>query len=521
MYYKYIVAITLGLFFGLIIAFTANFSTEIFLVSLLLSVSNFLVHKFTKRSFGVYKSQIPTILTFFFLILSLGILFGQLNLSSSLSRESEFQNAISHQNDFSGIISNVSISQNSQNFTLNIEDENFKQDIFKIKITTSLFPLYKAGDKILVTGKIKTENIILPNLEQNNKSFDSQIKNKLSGINGETSFPKIQIVSQNSSGNILYKLENIKTQFVKILEKDTNIDTAALSAGTLLGDSSLLSKEDINDFRIAGISHIIVLSGFNITILIFILIYIFSLLNLRLFWRVTLSIFSIIFFILFVGAGASIVRAGIMGSTLLLASLYGRQYVARQALFISAFVMMILNPEIALSDVSFHLSFLATLGILYLVPIFNNYKILNLDKIENKFIKKIFFSISEILKVTLAVQLMVMPYTIFTFGKISIFGIFANILAVPFVPTVMLFSVLIILFSFFANFISVFFGYVSYIFCEFIFSVARFISHLPFSQIEFSISTFSLFVIYVVLFLLINFETNRQKIKSHNEKIEK
>lgn len=305
-----------------------------------------------------------------------------------------------------------------------------------------------------------------------------------------------------------------------------SLDAAALSAGTTLGDSSLFVREDINAFRVSGLSHIIVLSGFNITILIFVLIYIFSQLNLKLFWRVTLSIFSIICFIIFVGGGPSLVRAGIMGGVLLIASLSGRQYIARQALFLSAFFMMIFNPKIALYDVSFHLSFLATLGILYLVPIFDNYKFFQRDKntdsesekIKNKFLKNILSSILEILKVTLAVQIIVLPYIMFVFGKVSILSLLANILVVPFVPSIMLLSVLVIFFSFFANFVSIFLGYISYLLCEYIFIIARFIASLPFSQIENYISPVTLFLLYLILFLFIYFESVRQKIKSYLNK---
>ena len=96
-------------------------------------------------------------------------------------------------------------------------------------------------------------------------------------------FPKIKVVSENVSGNIFYKFENIKNNFLNILQKDMSLDAAALSAGTTLGDSSLFVREDINAFRVSGLPHIIVLSGFNITILNFVLIYIFSRFNLKLF----------------------------------------------------------------------------------------------------------------------------------------------------------------------------------------------------------------------------------------------
>ncbi|MFO0743969.1 MAG: ComEC/Rec2 family competence protein [Candidatus Paceibacterota bacterium] len=527
MYYRYIVAITSGLFLGLIISYKLDFSTEIFFVSLILIFINFLIYKFQKRSFGVYKSFVPILVLVFFIGTALGILLGQYDLSYDLEKKNNFQNYISQKNDFEGMVSNVSISQSSQKFILNVNDET---EIFKIKIITGLFPKYNSGDMISVSGKVSDGDVVLPDITQSKKSFNVKDKDDLLDIDGEMAFPKIKFVSESVSGNVFSKLENTKNNFLNILEKDIPLDAAALSAGTTLGDSSLFTKEDINAFRVSGLSHIIVLSGFNITILIFVLIYIFSLFRLRLFWRVTLSIFSIIFFILFVGGGPSLVRAGIMGGVLLIASLFGRQYIAKQALFVSAFFMMIANPKIALYDVSFHLSFLATFGILYLVPIFDNYRFFQKDKNDkieynlsenksekdkNKFSKKIWDSILEILKVTLAVQIMVLPYIMFVFGKVSIFSLIANILVVPLVPVIMLLSVLILFFSFFANFISIFLGWVSYLFCEYIFIIARFIFTLPFSQVENYISGLTLFLLYLILFLFIYFENFRQKINSY------
>ena len=523
MYYRHIVALTLGLFSGLLVAFKLDFSTEIFFVSLVLILVNILVYKFSKRSFGVYKSVVPILISVLFAGVALGIILGQLNLSSTLERGDNFQDYISQQNDFDGVVSDVSISQSSQQFILNINDET---ETFKLKVVTGLFPKYFSGEKVSVSGKVTEGGVVLPDIVQNKKSFNIKDKDSLLSIDGEMAFPKIKIVSDNDSGNIFSRAENVKNNFVNILQRDVSLDAAALSAGTTLGDSSLFTREDINAFRVSGLSHIIVLSGFNITILIFVLIYIFSQFNLKLFWRVTLSIFSIVCFIIFVGGGPSLVRAGIMGSVLLIASLSGRQYIAKQALFLSAFFMMIFNPKIALYDVSFHLSFLATLGILYLVPIFDNYKFFQKDKIDDKellkdknnFLKNILSSILEILKVTLAVQIVVLPYIMFVFGKISVFSLIANILVVPLVPAIMLLSVLIIFFSFFANFVSIFLGYISYVLCEYIFIIARFIFSLPFSQIENYISGATLFSLYLILFFLIYFESVRQKIKSYLNK---
>ena len=88
-----------------------------------------------------------------------------------------------------------------------------------------------------------------------------------------------------------------------------------------------------------------------------------------------------------------------MGAFALISNLYGRQYVAKQTLFISAFIMMCINPYIALYDISFHLSFLATFAIIFYLPIFEEYDFIqkindnilgNKNKFLRKFLKDIF-----------------------------------------------------------------------------------------------------------------------------------
>jgi len=199
-----------------------------------------------------------------------------------------------------------------------------------------------------------------------------------------------------------------------------------------------------------------------------------------------------------------------MGGVLLLANISGQQYVAKQALFLSALLMMILNPKIAVYDISFHLSFLATFGILYLLPIFDEYKFFSQERFKNKFAKNLL----EIFKLTLAVQILVSPYIIFKFSNLSLFGIVGNLLVVPVIPIIMFLAFLIILFSFLPG-LSIFFGYLSFIFSKYIFLVVEFISSFSFSKLDFSISSLEMFLIYFLIIFYISFEKKRIKIQKY------
>ena len=532
MYQKYFIGSTIGIFLGICFAYLLNFSTQVFVVSFVICIVNLLIYKFSKRSFGVYKSETPIFLFMLFIFISIGILLGQYSLAKDISRRENFIEFISRNKNFTGQVVQIDKKEKSQSLiVLHSETTNSKTNKYKIRVGTSLFPEYKVGDIVKIEGKIDTENVLLPEVKDKiNNSFDISLYNNVKDIDGQMSFPKIIKVSDGSNieSNVFYKifcsLQNYKNKFVASLDKVSTREVSSLVSGVLLGDASLFSQDDIDAFRSAGLSHIIVLSGFNITVLIFFLVSIFLNLNIRLRVRVILSIVSIFFFIIFVGAGPSIVRAGIMGSVLLLASLFHRQYVARQALFLSAFVMMIINPKIAPYYVSFHLSFLATIGILYLVPILDNVKLFSKYKYENLLDKKLsvkenfYKNILEIIKVTLAVQILVLPYIMYTFGKISIFTLLANVLVLPVVPIVMLLGFFVITFSFLFIPLAKLLSLLTLIICKYIFIVARVVADLPFANLDINLSLMSLTILYLLIFSFVLFENKYRKINNYINK---
>lgn len=502
---SFIVSATIGLFIGICLAYSIDFSTQVFLVSLVLGIINFLIYKFNKRSFGVYKSETPIFLSILFLFISFGILLGQNSLSKDISQEKKFNDFISQKDDFIGVIYDVKNTEKSQQLFIHLNETDFK-----IKIIAGRFPIYKIGQVLSIQGDIKDNSIVLPEVTNGlNKSFDVSIHDSLKDIDGEIAFPKMKVLGIEEG--FIYKIKNLKNRFVEILDEVSPRSVAALSAGTTLGDESLFSKEDLDSFRTASLSHIIVLSGFNITILILFFSGLFLLLRVRLKWRIFFTILAIIIFIVFVGLSTSIIRAAIMGSILLLANISGRQYVAKQALFISAFIMMLISPKIAPYDISFHLSFLATAGILYLVSLFDKYKFFKKENYKNSFTKYIL----DFFKVTLAVQIFVLPYIMYTFGTVSVFGIIANILVVPFVGVVMLLALLIIISYFIFPLIAQMFSMISFICCKYIFSVANFFSSFSFSKINSTISISTLIILYLLLVFLIYFENKRFKIKKY------
>jgi len=129
-----------------------------------------------------------------------------------------------------------------------------------------------------------------------------------------------------------------------------------------------------------------------------------------------------------IGAPASAVRAGIMAGLLLLAQKVGRLRGAGQTIVFAAAAMLLFNPLLLKSDVGFQLSFLATLSIVYLKPILDQWT----QKWPNPYCLK------DVLTMTLAAQLGTLPLLIFHFGRLSLISPLANLMIVPFLPAIML-----------------------------------------------------------------------------------
>ncbi|MEJ2601096.1 MAG: ComEC/Rec2 family competence protein, partial [Anaerolineales bacterium] len=146
---------------------------------------------------------------------------------------------------------------------------------------------------------------------------------------------------------------------------------ASLMAGILLGVETGIPGPVQQAFQATGTSHIIAISGFNITILagLFSTLFVKLLGKRRRYLAAGLSAAAIGLYTIRVGAEAAVVRAALMGALALFARQVGRQQDGLNSLGLVAALMALANPNI-LWDVGFQLSFMATLGlVLYAEPL--------------------------------------------------------------------------------------------------------------------------------------------------------
>ncbi len=271
-----------------------------------------------------------------------------------------------------------------------------------VRVSTDIYPGYEFGDTLELNGRLEDGRIYKPEIS------------------------KIEYGAPFYT-SLYRKIFDAKNVFLESINRSVLEPNASFINGILVGERSAIPQSLKDAFRKTGIIHILAISGYNVTIvvsLIYGLLLIF-LRRSRAFWFAILGIFI---FTILTGASASVVRSAIMGSLVLLAHKEGRLYSNGQALTFTAAIMVALDPLVIQEDIGFLLSFAATLGMLYLVPILT------------KYVRKIpeFYGAKEAALTTTSAQIMVLPLLLFFFGSISPISILVNILVLPLIPLAML-----------------------------------------------------------------------------------
>ncbi|MFA6476238.1 MAG: ComEC/Rec2 family competence protein [Candidatus Paceibacterota bacterium] len=364
------------------------------------------------------------------------------------------------------------------------------------------FTNYSYGDKVELVGKIERPQNFLTD---QNTVFDYQNYLLVRGIEQTVYQPKLKIISRSNGSAVKTSLYSLKNNFLANLRRALPEPSASLAGGLILGDKGGLGKKTEDEFRKAGVSHIIVLSGYNITIVAESVLYFFAWLTPAFSWL--LSIGSIFLFVLMTGGEAAAVRSAVMGAIALIARRYGRTYDAGVALIVAGFLMVLWNPRLLAFDLGFQLSFLATLGLIYLSPVVEFFinKITGLvrSRISGSLEKRLLTSpapepvrnatssepevvfrtgfwsgLKELICTTTGAQLAVYPWLLYKMGNASLIGFIANIFILPPIPIAMFLSFLTGITGFLSNFLSLLISYPTYFFLAYILKMAHIFASL-------------------------------------------
>jgi competence protein ComEC len=354
------------------------------------------------------------------------------------------------------------------------------------------YPEFYYGDRLQVSGII-----VKP------EPFDGFLYDQYLAMKGvSATFIRLNHLKFIKEDNLflspIYKLKKIIISFVSRIIPEPH---ASFLNGLLFGAKDGLPENIASAFQVTGLTHIIAISGYNITLIIIIVLFLFGFIPKN--YRLILSAIFIVVFTLFVGPEASVVRASVMGIIMLLAIYTGRSAQIFNTLLITAFLMVIYNPRVLIYDVGFQLSFLATLGLVYVSPLLERYFLW----VPN------FFELRESLLLTISAQITAVPIIMYHFGTLSVISVLANILVTPFIPLSMLFGSIAILLGTVNQLSASFFGFFAYISLEIILQVAERLSKFPYAYLENIKISFIALSFYYLMLLLILFTKHKNMIR--------
>lgn len=233
----------------------------------------------------------------------------------------------------------------------------------------------------------------------------------------------VEVGQSKSLGAWAYRLQQKLSKQIDALELEDK--SAALYKSLLLGDRSELSNEDRSLFTQLGISHVLAVSGLHVGAIYLLLHFIFKWLSKP--YRLLFVLMGIWLFAAISGFSPSVSRASFMFSFMAIAKAIQRRQSSFQAIYLSAFVLLLINPLILFS-LGFQLSYLAVLGIVYFHPKWMK-RIESWPKIIQRIMALIFLSI--------AAQLATFPITQFQFHQFPLSFLLSNIWVVPLISLIL------------------------------------------------------------------------------------
>ncbi len=258
---------------------------------------------------------------------------------------------------------------------------------------------------------------------------------------------------------------------------------AGLGLGFLLGVKSQLSDTLYSELKVLGLTHIVVASGYNLTILVRLSRRLFA--KLSHFQATAASFLLIAGFVSITGFSASMSRAALVTSLSLLAFYYGRKIHPVLLLTFSAAVTAAINPLYVWGDIGWWLSFLAFTGVLVLAPLLQS-------RIFKECQPKL---LGQIVLETICAQIATLPLILLIFGNLSVLSLVANVLVVPLIPLAMLFT-------FCGGLIGMLcplFAWPAIWLLDYICQVVHFLSGVSWASVEVSISTSVFIAIYALI----------------------
>lgn len=365
--------------------------------------------------------------------------------------------------NFSGLVTIAKEPQSAVNYQ-KIIVKTEKGELFLVN--ANINKSFNYGDELNLSCVLQ--------VPENKDDFDYRMYLAKDGISYLCQSAQIEATGRNHGNGVYSAILKLKNKFNGNISRLVPFPESGLLSGLLLGGSAGLPQSLQDNFSRTGTTHIIAVSGYNVTIVAEYLIWLGIFIGLwrkQAFW---FAIFGIAIFVVMCGLPASAVRAGVMGGLLLWAMKNGRLANSENAVMFAAALMLLSNPLLLRWDVGFQLSFLATLGIIYLYPYFET----KLDQNSR------LFWLWEILFLSLSAQIFVLPIILYNFQKLSLISLVANVLILPIVPVTMFLGFLMATFNFVWTPLATVLAWLAFVLLKYETLVINFLGSLKYAALE-------------------------------------
>jgi competence protein ComEC len=321
---------------------------------------------------------------------------------------------------------------------------------------------------------------------------------------------------------LLLRIEDWRDAIRRFLDQETDARSSGILKALVLGEQGDIPEAVREHFIVTGIAHLLAISGDHLGIV--------ALLSYSLFlwllkrseflllslpvkkWAAGLTLPCILLYMMIAGGGISVIRATIMVITFFLSILFDRERSLLHTLGLAAFLILLFSPP-SLFDVSFQLSFLAVLSILYLVPRLlseGKHDVLDLPP-KASWKRNLLQYLKISFLVTAVATLGTAPFVALHFNRISPIGLVTNLFAIPWVGFLLVpLSLIASLLSFIFSPLATLLIRVADILTLLLLKVVAFFASFPYASFFIATPTvFEIILFYLLLFLLVHLRKDR------------
>jgi competence protein ComEC len=276
---------------------------------------------------------------------------------------------------------------------------------------------------------------------------------------------------------------------------------ASFGLGLLIGQRSTLPDDVGTQLAAVGLTHLIAVSGYNLTIIIDAVRRLTA--RFSKYQSTVIALALVGLFLLTTGMSASIVRASIVSGLGIWAWYYGRAIKPVLLISFAAALTAGWSPLYLWGDIGWYLSFLAFFGVLVIAPLVT--KRIYAAR-EPRFLQAIFIE-------TTCAQIMTLPLILYIFQQVSFISLIANVLVIPLVPIAMLVSLMAGLAGMWVPAVAGWFAWPAQMILTYMLDISAMLSRVPHAVAKYALSLTALVFLYgvIIVMLLVMWRKIRQK----------